>query len=46
MILETLWLMVYIYRVTSKINNQSIEHRSSDGDKAFTNGLGKMYLIR
>ena len=37
---------IYIYRVTSKINNQAIEHRSSDGDKAFTNGLGKMYLIR
>ena len=37
---------IYIYRVISKINNQAIEHRSSDGDKAFANGLGKMYLIR
>lgn len=37
---------VYIYRVISEINNLGIEHRSSVGDKAFTNGLGKMYLIR
>ena len=37
---------VYIYRVVSEINNLEIEHRDSEGDKAFTNGLGKMYLIR
>ena len=37
---------VYIYRVISEINNLDIELRPSEGDKAFTNGLGKMYLIR
>ena len=37
---------VYIYRVISEINNLEIELRESEGDKAFTNGLGKMYLIR
>jgi hypothetical protein len=37
---------VYIYKVISEINNLEIEHRSSEGDKAFKNGLGKMYLIR
>ena len=37
---------VYIYRVISEINNLEIEHRSSEGDKAFNNGLGKMYLVR
>jgi flagellar hook assembly protein FlgD len=37
---------VYIYRVISEINNLEIDHRESEGDKAFTNGLGKMYLIR
>tara|TARA_B110000285_G_scaffold186428_1_gene211783 strand:+ start:8415 stop:13628 length:5214 start_codon:yes stop_codon:yes gene_type:complete len=37
---------VYIYKVISEINNLEIEHRSSEGDKAFTNGLGKMYLVR
>ena len=37
---------VYIYRVISEINNLEIELRPSEGDKAFTNGLGKMYLIR
>jgi len=37
---------VYIYRVISEINNLEIDHRDSEGDKAFTNGLGKMYLIR
>ena len=37
---------VYIYRVISEINNLEIKLRPSEGDKAFTNGLGKMYLIR
>jgi len=37
---------IYIYRVISEINNLEIEHRYSEGDKAFTNGLGKIYLIR
>jgi flagellar hook assembly protein FlgD len=37
---------VYLYRVISEINKESIEHRETSGDKAFTNGIGKMYLIR
>ena len=37
---------IYLYRVISKIDNESIEHRETAGDKAFTNGFGKMYLIR
>lgn len=37
---------IYLYRVVSEIDNESIEHRETEGDKAFTNGIGKMYLIR
>ena len=37
---------VYLYRVISEIDKESIEHRETSGDKAFTNGIGKMYLIR
>ncbi|MDA9809440.1 C25 family cysteine peptidase [Flavobacteriales bacterium] len=37
---------VYLYRVISEIDKESIEHRETTGDKAFTNGIGKMYLIR
>ena len=29
-----------------EIDKESIEHRETSGDKAFTNGIGKMYLIR
>ena len=32
--------------VISEINNETIELRETQGDKAFTKGWGKMYLIR
>ena len=37
---------VYLYKVDAKINNESIDHRTSSGDHAFTKGFGKMYLIK
>ncbi len=37
---------VYLYRVIAKIDNESIEHRSSGADKYFTKEFGKMYLMR
>jgi flagellar hook assembly protein FlgD len=37
---------VYLYRVISEIENEAIDHFLTQGDKAFTNGWGKMYLIR
>ena len=37
---------IYLYKVISEINNETIELRETQGDKAFTKGWGKMYLIR
>ena len=37
---------VYLYRVISEIEKEAIDHFLTQGDKAFTNGWGKMYLIR
>ena len=37
---------IYLYRVISEIENEAIDHRETQGDKAFTKGWGKMYLIR
>ena len=37
---------VYLYRVRTKINGQSIEHRTSGADPYFHKGFGKMYLMR
>lgn len=37
---------VYLYRVITKINGETLEHRSSDADQYFTNEFGKMYIIR
>ncbi|MGP8216257.1 MAG: C25 family cysteine peptidase [Bacteroidia bacterium] len=37
---------VYLYRVISSINNQAIDHLSTDADSYFTKGWGKMYLLR
>ncbi len=37
---------VYIYRVLVRKNGQFMEHRPSAGDKGFSNGYGKMYLLR
>ncbi len=37
---------VYIYRVITKINGNSIENRETQADQYFNRGFGKMYLMR
>ncbi|MCS7004150.1 MAG: C25 family cysteine peptidase [Cytophagales bacterium] len=37
---------VYLYRVLMRKNGQSLEHRSTAGDRFFERGWGKMYLLR
>jgi hypothetical protein len=37
---------VYLYRVITKMQGQSIEHRATAGDKAFTKDFGKLYILR
>jgi len=37
---------VYLYRVSAKIEGADIEQRDTDADQYFTNGFGKMYLLR
>ena len=37
---------VYLYRVITKINGESLEHRESGADQYFTKEFGKMYIIR
>jgi hypothetical protein len=37
---------VYLYRVILKANGKELDLRSTAGDKAFTNGWGKMYILR
>jgi len=37
---------VYLYKVTLRLNGESVELRTSAGDKGFKNGYGKMYLLR
>ncbi len=37
---------VYLYRVITRLNGESIEHRNSGADKYFKNNFGKMYLMR
>lgn len=37
---------LYLYRVVTKINNNDIEHRSTNADNFFKKGYGKMYLFR
>ncbi len=36
---------IYLYRVITQLNGQSLEHRESGADSFFTQGYGKMYLI-
>lgn len=36
---------VYIYQVTTKINGEVIDHRSTSADKYFKNNYGKLYII-
>ena len=37
---------VYFFRVFAKINDETIEHRSTEADKFFKEGFGKMYILR
>jgi hypothetical protein len=37
---------VYFYKVTAKINGETIKDRETEADKFFKNGFGKMYLFR
>jgi flagellar hook assembly protein FlgD len=37
---------IYLYRVITKINGESIDHRESGADKYITKEFGKMYIIR
>ncbi|MEM6525492.1 MAG: C25 family cysteine peptidase [Bacteroidota bacterium] len=37
---------VYLYRVDIRQNGESIDLRGTAGDKAFKNGIGKLYLLR
>jgi len=37
---------IYLYRVVTSINSQSIEHMATDADSYFKMGMGKMYLLR
>ena len=37
---------VYLYRVITKIEGETIEKRQSGADRFFNQGLGKMYLMR
>jgi flagellar hook assembly protein FlgD len=37
---------VYLYRVISRLNGESIELRDGGASEFFTKGFGKMYLMR
>ncbi len=37
---------VYLYKVTTRLNSDIIEHRTTEADQYFTKGFGKMYLMR
>lgn len=37
---------IYLYRVMSRLNGESIKHRDSDIDQYFKKEFGKMYLMR
>jgi len=37
---------LYLYRVITQLDGKSLEHRDSGADAFFTQGFGKMYLIR
>lgn len=37
---------VYLYRVITSIDGNSIDHRNSGADKFYKNGYGKMYIMR
>ncbi|MBI2968827.1 MAG: hypothetical protein HYY40_13590 [Bacteroidetes bacterium] len=37
---------IYLYKVDIRLNGEFIEHRSTDADRYFHKGYGKMYLMR
>jgi flagellar hook assembly protein FlgD len=37
---------VYLYRVKVRLQGQNMDMRATSADKAFKNGVGKMYLLR
>lgn len=37
---------VYLYKVFTRLNNEEIERYSTNADKYFKKGIGKMYLMR
>jgi flagellar hook assembly protein FlgD len=37
---------VYLYRVIMRRNGQTLENRATSADKAFKNGIGKLYIAR
>ena len=37
---------LYLYRVITQLDGKALEHRDTDADPYFTQGYGKMYLIR
>ena len=37
---------LYLYRVVTQLDGKSLDHRESNADSFFTQGYGKMYLIR
>lgn len=37
---------VYLYKVRARLNGEEIQLRESGGDQFFTNGIGKIYLMR
>lgn len=37
---------LYLYRVITQLGGKSLEHRETEADPFFTQGYGKMYLIR
>jgi len=37
---------LYLYRVITRLDGESLEHRESSADSFFTQGYGKIYLIR
>lgn len=37
---------VYFYRVITNVNGQSVNRRNTGADQAFSNGYGKLYILR
>lgn len=37
---------LYLYRVVTQLDGKALEHRETEADPFFTQGYGKMYLIR